>query len=238
MEINLKNRITRTQLASLGLLCFSVLLMFISTLTPAWQVANDLDANQFIQSGLWIYCPGSAQCWYIFNDDSVNFYEKTKVCRFFLLGDCRKKLVRTPYFFSWHKAVFAIMLIAIFFGSMSAVVLGIILLLSIGLAVFVTNAEMLESKYYIGVKQTFRKEYGYSFYLSATAILFLLFSLLGGVTLVTYVFLAREKLEHSALPGVEEDELEWKRRNFIERMQVSLDLILITTILVCFYIKV
>lgn len=32
----------------------------------------------------------------------------------------------------------------------------LVLLLSIGLAVFVTNAEMLESKYYIGVKQTFR----------------------------------------------------------------------------------
>ncbi|VDD91943.1 unnamed protein product [Enterobius vermicularis] len=246
MAIDWSSRVVRTQLTCFVLLCFCLLLMLIATLTPAWQVADDVDANQYVQSGLWMYCPGSAQCWYIFNDDAVNFYEKTKVCRFFLFGDCRKKLVRTPYFFSWHKAVFIVMLFALVFGLISAIILAIslfgrklvqtstilfniltfltckvllILLVSIGLAVFVTNAEMLESKYHIGVKQTFRKEYGYSFYVAGISVLFLLFSLLGGITLVTYVFFSREKHDHSALPGMEDDEMEWKRRNFIERMQ-------------------
>ncbi|VDK65244.1 unnamed protein product [Cylicostephanus goldi] len=74
-------------------------LLTIATLTPAWQVAEDTDVGRYVQSGLWLYCPGAAQCWYIFSDNLINYYERVDVCRFLLIGDCRKKLLRTPYFF-------------------------------------------------------------------------------------------------------------------------------------------
>lgn len=56
-----------------------------------------------MQSGLWMYCPGGVACWFIFSDNLVNYYEKVDVCRFFLIGDCRKKLIKTPYFFGLFK---------------------------------------------------------------------------------------------------------------------------------------
>lgn len=62
-------------------------------------MATDTDVGRSIESGLWMYCPGATNCWYIFSDDLINYYEKVDVCRFFLIGDCRKKLLRTPYFF-------------------------------------------------------------------------------------------------------------------------------------------
>ncbi|KAK6035241.1 hypothetical protein COOONC_27254 [Cooperia oncophora] len=47
------------------------------------QVAEDTDVKRYVQSGLWLYCPGAAQCWYIFSDDLINYYEKViqKRCR-------------------------------------------------------------------------------------------------------------------------------------------------------------
>ncbi|XGW14783.1 hypothetical protein V3C99_000783 [Haemonchus contortus] len=184
--------------------------LVIGTLTPAWQVAEDTDVNRYVQSGLWLYCPGAAQCWYIFSDDLINYYEKVDVCRFLLIGDCRKKLLRTPYFFGWHYAVLILNIIAIGITSAAIVVAALptlrrnrprvaailfdvllftsILILSISLMVFVVNAEMLESKYLIGVKNTFEKYYGYSFYLACLALLLLVFASLGAVLVTTFAF--------------------------------------------------
>ncbi|EYC03134.1 hypothetical protein Y032_0095g2784 [Ancylostoma ceylanicum] len=52
------------------------LVLLIGTLTPAWQVAEDTDVGRYVQSGLWLYCPGAAQCWYIFSDNLINYYER------------------------------------------------------------------------------------------------------------------------------------------------------------------
>ncbi|KIH47214.1 hypothetical protein ANCDUO_22730 [Ancylostoma duodenale] len=40
------------------------------------QVAEDTDVGRYVQSGLWLYCPGAAQCWYIFSDNLINYYER------------------------------------------------------------------------------------------------------------------------------------------------------------------
>uniref|UniRef100_A0A9J2Q210 Uncharacterized protein n=1 Tax=Ascaris lumbricoides TaxID=6252 RepID=A0A9J2Q210_ASCLU len=327
------NRLLKAQVTAVALICLSNLIVFIALLTPAWQVAKDTDAGVYVQSGLWLYCPGSVQCWYIFSDDVVNYYERVDVCRFFLIGDCRKKLLRTPYFFasqclrqydlhlavpdammgnkdkqmvpthphkeaavkvndlSWHYAVLIIIIFALIFGVTATAALGVsifkknkariltivfngfaflsFLFLAIALAVFVINAEMLESRYLIGIKNTFRvctvskirarkqkadshgvkrlqvctvskirarrqkadshgvkrlqivadpeksvvdfqKEYGYSFYLAALAMLLLLFALLAGVMVATFVFFSKGAHDHSAVPGTEEDDL-WQR---------------------------
>ncbi|VDM58457.1 unnamed protein product, partial [Angiostrongylus costaricensis] len=140
-------------------------------------VAEDTDVSRYVQSGLWLYCPGAAQCWYIFSDNLINYYEKVDVCRFLLIGDCRKKLLRTPYFFGWHYAVLILNIVSIGLISLATIAVllsyfkaerrriatiafdGLIfmavLCLGISLMVFVINAEMLESKYLIGVKNTF-----------------------------------------------------------------------------------
>ncbi|KAL7069808.1 hypothetical protein ACQ4LE_010802 [Meloidogyne hapla] len=52
------------------------------------------------------------------------------------------------------------------------------LLCGIGLAVFMINGEMLESRYLIGIQNIFPKSYGYSFYLACWAMLVLLFALI------------------------------------------------------------
>ncbi|KAK0404254.1 hypothetical protein QR680_017366 [Steinernema hermaphroditum] len=189
-------------------------LLFLSILTPAWQVAEDLDAHRYVQSGLWLYCPGSAQCWYIFSDDLINYYEKVDICRFFLIGDCRKKLLRTPYFFGWHYAVLILLLstlgcttaalvaallahFKLFARKAATIVLMTILsfgfiLYFIGLAVFMINAEMLESRYLIGISNVFEKSYGYSFFLSCLGCLSILFSLLAAIYDTTTVFFGQK----------------------------------------------
>ncbi|KHN77543.1 Clc-like protein 5 [Toxocara canis] len=232
MLLDWSSRLVKAQVTAFALVCLSNLFMFIAMLTPAWQVAKDTDAGVYVQSGLWLYCPGAAQCWYIFSDDVANYYERVDVCRFFLIGDCRKKLLRTPYFFGWHYAVLIIVIFALLFGIIASAALAVstfkrdrariltgvfngfaflsFLFLSIALAVFVINAEMLESRYLIGVKNTFRKEYGYSFYLAAFAVLLLLFGLLAGVMVTTFVFFSKDPHDHSAVPGTEEDDL-WQR---------------------------
>ncbi|KJH40281.1 hypothetical protein DICVIV_13778 [Dictyocaulus viviparus] len=43
------------------------------------EVAEDTDVNRYVQSGLWLYCPGSTQCWYIFSDNLINYYEKMRI---------------------------------------------------------------------------------------------------------------------------------------------------------------
>uniref|UniRef100_A0A183ECE8 Actin cortical patch SUR7/pH-response regulator pali n=1 Tax=Gongylonema pulchrum TaxID=637853 RepID=A0A183ECE8_9BILA len=176
-------------------------------------VAEDTDAHRYVQSGLWMYCPGGVPCWYIFSDNLINYYEKVDICRFLLIGDCRKKLIRTPYFFGWHYAVLVLLLFALAFGFTAAGSLAIsifraskarlltivfniftflsFLFLSVGLAVFVINAEMLESRFLIGIKNTFKKEYGYSFYLAGLACMFLLFGLLAGAMATTYLFFTK-----------------------------------------------
>ncbi|MFH4979997.1 hypothetical protein AB6A40_006706 [Gnathostoma spinigerum] len=103
MRLNWTNRLVKTQVVAVCLICLANFLVFLALLTPAWQVAFDTDVNRYVQSGLWIYCPGATQCWYIFSDDVVNYYEKVDVCRFLLIADCRKKLLRTPYFFGMLK---------------------------------------------------------------------------------------------------------------------------------------
>lgn len=69
-----------------------------------FKVAEDRDAHRYVQSGLWMYCPGGGPCWYIFNDNMINYYERVDVCRFLLIGDCRKKLIKIPYFFGKFKS--------------------------------------------------------------------------------------------------------------------------------------
>uniref|UniRef100_A0A0R3RVM3 Clc-like protein n=1 Tax=Elaeophora elaphi TaxID=1147741 RepID=A0A0R3RVM3_9BILA len=213
MILDWSNTLLRIQAMAFIPLCIGNFFMFIALLTPAWQVAEDTDAHRYMQSGLWMYCPGGVPCWYIFSDNLINYYEKVDVCRFFLIGDCRKKLIKTPYFFSWHYAVLTLLLFAFLFGFTAAGLLALsvlrvnrvrlftvtfilfnflsFLLSSMGLAVFIINAEMLESRYLIGIKNTFKKEYGYSFYLAGLACMFLMFSLLAGVILKTYIFFTR-----------------------------------------------
>ncbi|VDK57677.1 unnamed protein product [Gongylonema pulchrum] len=50
---------------------------------------------------------------------------------------------------------------------------------------------MLESRFLIGIKNTFKKEYGYSFYLAGLACMFLLFGLLAGAMVTTYLFFTK-----------------------------------------------
>ncbi|EPB68348.1 Clc-like protein [Ancylostoma ceylanicum] len=210
------------------------LVLLIGTLTPAWQVAEDTDVGRYVQSGLWLYCPGAAQCWYIFSDNLINYYERVDVCRFLLIGDCRKKLLRTPYFFGifniafiirlskvylmiplfgcegWHYAVLILNIVSICLIScgiaaaawqyknrersrlstilFSAFICMAVLTLGISLMVFVINGEMLESKYLIGVKNTFEKYYGYSFYLACTALVMLVFAAFGAILMTTFTF--------------------------------------------------
>ncbi|GMR32442.1 hypothetical protein PMAYCL1PPCAC_02637, partial [Pristionchus mayeri] len=213
VHFNWNNRLFQTQIASAASIFLANFFVFLGVITPAWQVAEDLDAGRYVQSGLWSYCQTGAQCWYIFSDNLINYYEKADVCRFLLLLDCRKKLLRTPYFFGWHYAVLVLLLISMAFGTAAIVssLLGVWkpmrlrmttiiydvcvfmawLLLSIGLAVFMINAEMLESKYLIGIKNHFEKTYGYSFYLAGLGMLILTFSMMIGVLLTTFVFFTR-----------------------------------------------
>ncbi|CAI2357468.1 unnamed protein product [Caenorhabditis sp. 36 PRJEB53466] len=217
--LEFRTKLQKYQLATLISSVLSNALLFIATLTPAWQVADDLDANRYVQSGLWLYCPGQAQCWYIFSDTLINYYEKVDVCRFFLIGDCRKKLLRTPYFFGWHYAVLILNCCAMTFMTIGiaaiivsyvkpnrakiAVIIcdGVIgfssLLLGISLAVFMANAEMLESKYLIGIKNTFEKQYGYSFYLAGLAFVISIFAILFAVLVTTYTFFFVEEVAES-----------------------------------------
>uniref|UniRef100_A0A1I8EA74 Uncharacterized protein n=1 Tax=Wuchereria bancrofti TaxID=6293 RepID=A0A1I8EA74_WUCBA len=207
------NPLLKVQAMAFVPLCIGNLFMFIALLTPAWQVAEDTDAHRYMQSGLWMYCPGGVPCWYIFSDNLINYYERVDVCRFLLIGDCRKKLIKTPYFFGWHYAVLILLLFALAFGLIAAgfLVLGVyraskvplftiifilfnflsFLFSSVGLAVFMINAEMLESRFLIGIKNTFKKEYGYSFYLAGLACMFLMFGLLAGVMVMSYIFLTK-----------------------------------------------
>lgn len=206
------SRLEKCQLVSCFLAIVANIFLVIGTVTPAWQVAEDTDVSRYVQSGLWLYCPGAAQCWYIFSDNLINYYEKVDVCRFLLIGDCRKKLLRTPYFFGWHYAVLIMNVVAISLISLAcaaaalsfvkkerrrvaAIVFDIViflavLVLGISLMVFVINAEMLESKYLIGVKNTFEKYYGYSFYLTCLALVLLVFAALGAVMITTFTFFA------------------------------------------------
>jgi hypothetical protein len=174
-------------------------------------VAEDTDVGRDVESGLWIYCAsGNAQCWYIFSDNLINYYERVDVCRFLLIGDCRKKLLRTPYFFGWHYAVLILMMCALTLCTatmisvlvayfrpkftriativMDATLFMAFLLICIGLAVFMINAEMLESKYLIGVRNVFPKQYGYSFYLACLGLTVMLFADLAAILLTTSVF--------------------------------------------------
>ncbi|KAK6761678.1 hypothetical protein RB195_022674 [Necator americanus] len=136
--------------------------------------------------------------------------EYVDVCRFLLIGDCRKKLLRTPYFFGWHYAVLTLNIVSIFLISLA--VTGAILqqkdnkrrritailytglvcmsvfILCISLMVFVINGEMLESRYLIGVKNTFEKYYGYSFYLACAALLLLVCAAFGATVMTTFAF--------------------------------------------------
>ncbi|KAH7720128.1 Protein CLC-5 [Aphelenchoides avenae] len=209
--MDFSTRLAKAQLGTFILTAISGLFSFIATLTPAWQVAEDTDVGRSVDSGLWLYCPGgAAQCWYIFSDDLINYYERVDVCRFLLIGDCRKKLLRTPYFFGWHYAVLILMLIALTLIGVALVSIAVayfrpkltriativtdvalcfaFLLVCIGLAVFIINAEMLESKYLIGVKNVFPKYYGYSFYLACVGLTVMLFAVLAAILLSTTVF--------------------------------------------------
>ncbi|VDM74259.1 unnamed protein product [Strongylus vulgaris] len=232
-------------------------LLIIGTLTPAWQVAEDTDVGRYVQSGLWLYCPGATQCWYIFSDNLINYYEKVDVCRFLLIGDCRKKLLRTPYFFGrisrfalskakanrmrWHYAVLVLNIVTICLISCGVVVAALrykrperrriftilfdaficfaVLLLGISLIVFVVNAEMLESKYLIGVKNTFEKSYGYSFYLACTALLMLVFSAFGAILLAALTFFSRGTQTNAAdnhYPTIAQDFTEQRSKSPLE----------------------
>ncbi|CAB3399789.1 unnamed protein product [Caenorhabditis bovis] len=217
MLFNFRTKLAKYQLASLITTCAANFFLFIATLTPAWQVADDLDADRYVQSGLWLYCPGAAQCWYIFSDSLINYYEKVDVCRFFLIGDCRKKLLRTPYFFDWHYAVLILNIITMVFLTLATIailvsyfkknrarlcaiffdvlIFAACLFLAISLIVFMVNAEMLESKYLIGVKNTYEKYYGYSFYLAGFALLLITFAILFATLITTYTFFFVEQVE-------------------------------------------
>ncbi|CAJ0945302.1 unnamed protein product, partial [Mesorhabditis belari] len=210
MLFDTATRLSKTILAGVISVIVANFFAFLGMVTPAWQVADDTDVNRYVQSGLWLYCQTGAQCWYIFSDNLINYYERVDVCRFLLIGDCRKKLLRTPYFFGWHYATLILITVALAFGVL-AIVAGAygyfkktrlrittiifdccvfmeFILMGIAIAVFSINAEMLESKYLIGVRNTFEKEYGYSFFLVCFALFILCFSSLTAILLTTFVF--------------------------------------------------
>jgi len=225
--IDWRDRTVQVELTTFILSCLGNVFTFIGVLTPSWQVAEDTDTQRTTDSGLWIYCPGAQACWYIFSDNLINYYEKVDVCRFLLVGDCRKKLLRTPYFFGWHYAVLIMELIAMCFGAaaigaviylhfrrqfhrVGSVVLDVLLFLaflvsSVALSVFVINGEMLESRYLIGVKNIFPKSYGYSFYLGCLGMAFWLFALFAAILMTTLNFFGRGSPDHSQLPGLDPD---------------------------------
>ncbi|CAD5228490.1 unnamed protein product [Bursaphelenchus okinawaensis] len=203
MPLDFSKPLSKIELGTFVLAGASLFFNFIALITPNWHVAEDLDAHRDVQSGLWQYCQGGQACWYIFSDDLINYYERADICRFFLIGDCRKKLLRTPYFFGWHYAVLILMVITVvatflalcvgayahfkrsWSKTFNIVVVSLlalaVLIEGIGLAVFMINGEMLESRYLIGIKNTFEKHFGYSFYLAflgGTILLFAMFSAL------------------------------------------------------------
>jgi len=73
---NLWGNISKLRITTLILTISAEFLLFIAILTPSWQVAEDTDIHRNIQSGLWIYCPGQSQCWYIFSDDLISKFCK------------------------------------------------------------------------------------------------------------------------------------------------------------------
>ncbi|CEF64112.1 Clc protein-like family-containing protein [Strongyloides ratti] len=232
--MNFSTRLEKTELVTFVTIALANFLIFIGLITPNWQVAEDTDVHRTVSSGLWLYCPGAGQCWYIFSDDVVNYYEKVDVCRFLLIGDCRKKLLRTPYFFGWHYAVLTLVIIALILSDASLVgvalayfkpkfrKIGTIILdsaiclsclvLGIGLAVFVINAEMLESRYLIGVQNTFEKSYGYSFYLASFGLFIMVIGLFGAIMCTTLVFFSEDG-NISNVPGYNENDSKIKLRN-------------------------
>lgn len=125
MEIlHFDTKLAKVQITTFFLVTLANFFAFIAIITPAWQTADDRDANVRVDSGLWLYCPGNQQCWYIFSDNLINYYEKVDVCRFLLIGDCRKKLLRTPYFFGWHYAVLILLSSALILSTISLIALA------------------------------------------------------------------------------------------------------------------
>ncbi|KAI6205183.1 Clc protein-like family-containing protein [Aphelenchoides besseyi] len=194
---DLSTRLAKLQFTTFVLIFISNTFAFLATLTPSWQARQ------------------GANCWYIFSDSLINYYEKVDVCRFFLIGDCRKKVASNSLFlrfvcFGWHYAVLICMFIAMTLAviSMAALIVAYIrprfrksatvvmdstlalsfLTLCIALSVFMINAEMLESRFLIGVKNTFPKSYGYSFYLAGIAMTVMLFAMLAAVVCSTNTF--------------------------------------------------
>uniref|UniRef100_A0A0K0EG02 Uncharacterized protein n=1 Tax=Strongyloides stercoralis TaxID=6248 RepID=A0A0K0EG02_STRER len=86
------------------------------------------------------------------------------------------------------------------------------LILGIALAVFVINAEMLESRYLIGVQNTFEKTYGYSFYLASFGLFILVLGLFGAIMCTTLVFFSVDA-NISNVPGYSKDNSKIQIRN-------------------------
>jgi len=237
--IDLSSQLSKYQVATFALISVGNAILFFAVITPNWQVAVDTDVGRTTESGLWMYCPGAgAGCWYIWSDSLINYYEKVDVCRFLLIGDCRQKLLRTPYFFGWHYAVLILLVLTLvldfiailaiaysYFRPYRARLATIIadatlglgfLLLVIGIFVFMVNGAMLESKYLIGVQNTFEKEYGYSFYLAILAMVVLLFSMIMALVVTTFLFLFVDSSDLSN-DGVEEDEMGIRMGSTIDR---------------------
>uniref|UniRef100_A0A0N4ZRL4 Clc-like protein n=1 Tax=Parastrongyloides trichosuri TaxID=131310 RepID=A0A0N4ZRL4_PARTI len=232
--MDFSSRLAKTELVTFISIAISNFFVFFGLITPNWQVAEDTDVHRSVSSGLWLYCPGAGQCWYIFSDDVVNYYEKVDVCRFLLIGDCRKKLLRTPYFFGWHYAVLTLVIIALLLSTISLISIVVVyfkprflkigtiildsaiclacLVLGIGLMVFVINAEMLESRYLIGVQNTFEKSYGYSFYMAALGLFILVVSVFGAIMVTTLVFFSVDA-NISRVPGYNKNESKVQLRN-------------------------
>lgn len=73
-QLNWETRLQKLQITTFALSALANVLCFFATLTPNWQVAEDLDAGREVQSGLWIYCQTHMNCWYIFSDSLINYY--------------------------------------------------------------------------------------------------------------------------------------------------------------------
>lgn len=82
----------------------------------------------------------------------------------------------------------------------------------------------------------FQKEYGYSFYLAALAMLLLLFALLAGVMVATFVFFSKGAHDHSAVPGTEEDDL-WQRNQLYALRKIKASECLTSDFLVPWLVK-
>ncbi|KAI6191913.1 Clc protein-like family-containing protein [Aphelenchoides bicaudatus] len=179
-QLDFSTRLAKLQATTFVLTAISNAFCFFATITPSWQVAEDLDANRKVESGLWMYCQTNQACWYIFS--GWHYAVLIMMISVMVLVCISLASIAAAYFMPRYRKIATIV--------MDSTLGFAFILLGIALAVFMINAEMLESKYLIGINNTYPKEYGYSFYLGCFGLTIMLFAILAAVICTTYTLFA------------------------------------------------